>query len=413
MAKRVSKRVSDIDAKELCSYSRKDLTASKIMELFGDFGEPSGPRFQPYDIITIPPKGFGNENIYNTNSFTTTVGKLICNKIFIEPRENLLREVGWIDDVLTKKAYGKLYDSLGYLRLEGKIELDDYKYFCNQTQAIMPFVSILATGFTDDMLVSGKKIGELKKKLIKENQAAIDAGDIKVVDKIQKELLDYAHDLLKDDPAMDMYDSGSMGSFENNFKNMFIMKGANKDPDPAKPYTVITSNYIDGVSADEYTKFANTLAEGPYSRGKKTESGGYWEKLFLYAFQHIRLGDEGSDCKTKRVLTIKLTNDNIGMNMYNWVVNPNGTLTEITSENKNDFIGKTVKMRFSSLCEAKGCICSKCAGNIWYRLGLNKNIGPILPQIPAKVKVVMMKAFHNNQITLVEMDPMKAFSIEE
>lgn len=412
MAKRKSKIITnDIDIQELCGYKRKDLSASKVMELFGDFGD--GPRFQPYDIITIPAKAYGNENIYNTTSFTTTVGKLICNKIFIEPRENLLREVGWIDDILTKKAYGKLYDSLGYLRLEGKIDLDDYKYFCNQTQAIMPFVSILSTGFTDDMLVSGKKIGALKEKLIKENKAAIDAGDIKVVDKIQKELLDYAHDLLKDDPGMDMYDSGSMGDFGNNFKNMFIMKGANKDPDPAKPYTVITSNYIDGVSAEEYTKFANTLAEGPYSRGKKTESGGYWEKLFLYAFQHIKLGEPGSDCGTKRAIDLVLTSDNIGKNMYNYIVNSDGTLTEITSENKDQFINKRVKMRFSSLCEAKGCICNKCAGNIWYRLGLSRNIGPILPQIPAKVKVIMMKAFHNNQITLVEMNPMKAFGLEE
>ena len=61
MAKRVSKKINDEAAKELCSYTRKDLTASKIMELFGDFGE-DGPRFQPYDIVTIPPKGYGNEN---------------------------------------------------------------------------------------------------------------------------------------------------------------------------------------------------------------------------------------------------------------------------------------------------------------------------------------------------------------
>ena len=411
MAKRKSKTITNReDIAELCGYARKELSASKIMELFGDFGD--GPRFNPYDIITIPVHGYGDDEIYNTNEFTTTVGTLIFNKIFIEPRHNLLREIGWHEGTVTKKGYGKLYDSLGYLRLENKIELDDYKYFCNQTQAIMPFVSILSNGFTDDMLVSGKKIGALKAKLIKENKAAIDAGDIKVVDKIQKELLDYAHELLKDDPAMDMYDSGSMGSFDNNFKNMFVMKGANKDPDPAKPYTVITSNYIDGVSADEYSKLANTLAEGPYSRGKKTESGGYWEKLFLYAFQHIRLGDPGTDCGTKRALTIKITNDNISKLMYNYVVEGD-KLVEITSENKDKYIGKTVKMRFSSLCEAKGCICSKCAGSIWYRLGLNQQIGPMLPQIPAKVKVIMMKAFHNNQVRLVEMDPMKAFGLDE
>ena len=75
---------------------------------------------------------------------------------------------------------------------------------------------------------------------------------------------------------MDMFLSGAGGSFENNFKNMFIMRGSVQDPDPRKSYNIITSNYVDGVSQDEYAKLANTLAAGPYSRSKKTELGGYW-----------------------------------------------------------------------------------------------------------------------------------------
>ena len=75
---------------------------------------------------------------------------------------------------------------------------------------------------------------------------------------------------------MDMFNSGVGGSFENNYKNMFIMRGTARDPDPDKGYNIITSNYIDGISADEYQQLANTLAEGPYNRSKKTETGGYW-----------------------------------------------------------------------------------------------------------------------------------------
>ena len=57
---------------------------------------------------------------------------------------------------------------------------------------------------------------------------------------------------------------------------MFIMRGSVQDPDPRKSYNIITSNYIDGVSKEEYSKIANTLAAGPYSRSKKTELGGAW-----------------------------------------------------------------------------------------------------------------------------------------
>ena len=106
---------------------------------------------------------------------------------------------------------------------------------------------------------------------------------------IEKELLDYSREILKDDPSMDMFNSGARASFENNFKNMFVSKGAVKNPDPTKGYDLITSSYMDGIGKDEYAAFAASLSAGPYSRAKKTETGGYWEKLFLRAFQHLKL----------------------------------------------------------------------------------------------------------------------------
>lgn len=410
MAKRHAKKITkkeDIDF--LLGLRRSDITSSVFMEMFGEFDGP--PRFEPFDIITIPKGGYGRDINPNINEFTTTVGKLIFNKIFIEERDNILKCIGWWDDTVTKKSYGKLFDKLGYLLLEDDITMDDYIYFCDNTQIVMPYVSILANSFTDEMLTCSAQITKRKEKLVNANKAALDAGDLKTVEAIQDELLDYARDILKDDPSMDMYNSGSLGDFNNNFKNMFVMKGASKDPDPTKPYAVITSNYIDGVSADDYTKLANTLAEGPYSRAKKTESGGWWEKLFVSAFQHITLLDDGSDCGTKRYIEIEVTDKNINSLMYCFVIEGNN-LTEITSKNMDKFIGKKVKLRFSSLCEAKNGICSKCAGRLWYRLGF-RNVGVMTPQIPSKVKVIMMKSFHNNQINLVEMDPMKAFSINQ
>ena len=94
--------------------------------------------------------------------------------------------------------------------------------------------------------------------------------------------------------------------------------------------------------------------------------------------------------------------------MYNFYVE-NGKLIEITSDNRDSLIGKTIKMRFSSMCEAKnGCFCNKCAGNLWYRLGIS-NIGVVTPSIASKLKNVFMKSFHSNQVVLVDMDVMEAF----
>ena len=105
---------------------------------------------------------------------------------------------------------------------------------------------------------------------------------------------------------------------------------------------------------------------------------------------------------------MKVTDKNIDMIMYSYVINNDGSLTEITSENKSKFIGKTVKLRFSSMCEAKNGICNKCAGNLFYRLGI-RNVGAATPQIPSRLKVLSMKLFHDDQLNFTEMDPMAAF----
>ena len=410
--KRVSKTITDKkDIEYLTSLTENDITTSLIMELFGDFMNQQ--KYNPYDILTIPTGTYGGKlpngkDKRNKEPFTTTIGRLIFNKYFIECEPELLDIVGYINDNVSKKTYGKLFDMLGYDVLEGKINIDTYKRFCKKTQKFMPYVSILAPNHSDNMLTITKKINKKKAELIKENKEAFDKGDVIVVDKVSKELLDYARELMKDDPAMDMFLSGAGGSFENNFKNMFIMRGSVQDPDPRKSYNIITSNYVDGVSKEEYSKLANTLAAGPYSRSKKTELGGYWEKLFLTAFQHVVLLPPDSDCGTTRHITMKVTDKNIDMIMYSYVINNDGSLTEITSENKSKFIGKTVKLRFSSMCEAKNGICNKCAGNLFYRLGI-RNVGAATPQIPSRLKVLSMKLFHDDQLNFTEMDPMAAF----
>ena len=412
IAKRISKEIKDKkDIDFLIKLSEKDITTSLIMELFGDFGDHQW--FNSYDIITIPTGGYGGilpngKEKRNKAPFTTTVGRFIFNKYFFESDPELLDFVGYVNDNISKKAYGKIYDSLGYALLEDRISIESYKKFCKKTQKFMPYVSILSPNHSDNMLTITKSINKKKNELIKANKEAFDNGDVIAIDRVSKELLEYARELMKDDPAMDMFLSGAGGSFENNFKNMFIMRGSVQDPDPRKGYNIITSNYVDGVSKEEYSKLANTLAAGPYSRSKKTELGGYWEKLFLTSLQHIILLEPGSDCGTKRHITIKVNDKNINLIMYCYVINNDGSLTEITSENKNKFIGKTIKLRFSSMCESKDGICNKCAGNLFYRLGI-RNIGASTPQIPSRLKVLSMKLFHDDQLNFTEMDPMEAF----
>lgn len=380
---------------------------SFIMETFGTINGKA--RFNTFDIIDIPPGSYGPPDRKNKNTFTTTVGRWVFNKCFIE--QELFDLFGYINKPIEKKMLGYISDEISYAVLEDRIPLQYLKNYMMRSQKFQPYSNILCAGFTEKMLTISGAIKKKKEELIKKYADQLKDEDQKVyaADAIEKELLAYSRELLKNDPSMDIYDSGAKGSFNNNFKNLFVMRGAIKDPDPTKGFDVCMSNLIDGISRDDYATIAKSLSAGPYSRGKKTEIGGYWEKLFLKAFQHLTLGPKGSDCGTKRTIKIKLTDKNIGLVMYNYIVEKDGSLTELTSQNRKDYIGKTVNMRFSSLCENKdGHICNHCAGNMFYRVGF-QNIGTATPQIASKIKLVSMKAFHDSTVKLHTIDVAKAF----
>ena len=403
--KRVAKLITDKkDIDFLLSLKEEDISFSLMMEMFGEFNGKQ--RFHPYDILEVPPNSYGPENDRNTNKFVTTVGLWVWNIYHLE--KELHHILGYINHTIDKKAFGKIDSTLSYALLEDDITIQHIKNFIHKTQADMPFVSIVSPSMTEKMLTSTKVIKKKKEELAKKYKKEIEAGDEVAIERMEKELLDYAKDYLDGDPSLDSFDSGARGSFGNNFKNMFIIKGAIKDPDPNKGYNIAMSNYMDGVSKEEYAVFANSLAAGPYARGKKTEIGGYWEKLFVAAFQHVVLDPEGSDCKTDKYVTVKL--DNPGDWMYSYMIEGNN-LVELNSKNVDKYKGKTVKFRFSSMCKSKTGICNKCAGNMFYKLGI-KNIGMTLPVIPSTLKNLSMKSFHDSSVKTTEMDVMKAFGLK-
>lgn len=408
MSSRKSKKItSPKDIEYLVNIKEKDITTSFIMDTFGEF--ETGQRFRPYDIIEIPANSYGLEGKKNKKPFVTTVGIWIFNKYFIE--EDLFDMFKYVNKTIDKKMYGKLNNEISVAVLEDRLPLETMKRFNMKTQKCMPYISILAPNYTDKMLTCTEVINKKKKELYKKYEEQIKKGDEIAASRMEKELLDFAIEYMGDDPSMDMFISGARGSIGNNFKNMFVMKGVIKDPDPnaKQKYNVAMSNYIDGISPDEYALFANSLAAGPYARAKKTENGGYREKLFLRAFQHLTLDPPGSDCGTKRYIEVILTESNINEWMYSYIIE-GSKLVELTSQNKSKYIGKKVKVRFSALCESKTGICNKCMGNLYYRLD-KTNVGTSLTQIPSVQKNIAMKSFHDSTQSLYDMDLEKIFQL--
>lgn len=401
---------------QLLVLKQSDVSYSVIMNLLGSFNGKSLCR--QYDTFEVPIGGFKFTNqkgkeVSNTNPFITTIGIWIFNIFFLRDFGFSWLFGGYLNENVKKGLFEDINQKLVYALAEDKIDVDSYKRFLDYTQFFMPYETILSPNHTEKILTCTKLIEKKKQEFLKKYGDEIKKGNIVVAEQMEKELLAYAKEILKDDPSLDVYESGAGGSFGNNFKNMYVMKGAIRDPDPnaKQEFNIATSNFIDGIAADEYSLFANALSNGPYSRAKKTEVGGHWEKLFGAAFQTVILDEPGTDCGSDKYITIELTKKNLPDFMYNYIIKSNGELEELTSDNCDKYIGKQVKMRFSAFCKSKTGICNKCAGNFFYRRGA-RNIGLATIQIPSTLKLRSMKAFHDTTIKTSEIDPMKAFGLK-
>lgn len=403
MAKKQPRKARVVNKEELeylLSLENKDcLKTSVFMELFGEFDGKK--KFNTYDVMNVPPKSYHN----NKNTFVTTVGSWIFNKACID-YPGLFDELGYINDPVNKKVYGGMKDKLSLAMLEDRVTVKQFKQWIMCLQKFSNYSTVVCTTSSEDMLMISKTIEPKKKELLKKYEKELAAGDAFVAEKIEQELLQYCEEELKDDPAWDNIKAGAGADLGNNFKNMYVMKGAAKDPDPTKGYNIITSCYSEGVSKDDYAAMSNSLAAGPYARARKTAIWGYEEKKFLLAFQHIKLDKRGSDCGTKRTITVTLNKNYMKLLMYSYIVEGN-KLVRLDSTNMDKYAGKTVKMRFSSLCKHEH-ICNKCAGDLYYLLGV-ENIGTATPQLASIVKNVMMKSFHDSTEKFTQMNAMEAF----
>lgn len=402
--KRISKVItnqSDVNEIINLTYDRA-CEKSLLMDFFADFG--NGPRFNTYDTIEIPKGAYGGKK-KNKNSFVTTVGLWVFNKSFIEPFADV---IGYINEPITGKMYDNINNKISYALLEGKVTLDQVKDFINQTQIMMSCASAICPSHTMDLMLFTTKAEKKKVELEKKYKDGLKENDLTTVKNIENELIDYAKEELKDSESVDMYNSGARSSWGNNFKNMYLVKGSIKKTDGS--YDYVSSSLISGLKPKDFAKINDAGVGGPYSRSQKTRSGGYDEKLYTRSTQHIKVIPH-TDCGTKRTIDVTLTKKNINNWMYSYYMQ-GSTPVEITSENKDRLIGKTVKMRYSSLCEYKkgGCMCETCAGTLFRRADI-ENAGLVSMIMMSSVKNKAMKAFHDSTLELVELDLNEVFSL--
>ena len=162
--KRVSRTVSKKEDIDFLINLDEDTCCSSsfMMENFGSFNDRP-PRFHPYDFINIPPDSYGPPNKRNKNTFTTTVGIWIFNKAFLE--KDFFDLIGYFNESINKKSFGKLNTKMSYALLEDKITLDQLKLYVEKTQKFQPYCNILAPSVTTNCMQVPKFIRKKKQEL--------------------------------------------------------------------------------------------------------------------------------------------------------------------------------------------------------------------------------------------------------
>ena len=118
------------------------------------------------------------------------------------------------------------------------------------------------------------------------------------------------------------------------------------------------------------------------------------------------MGEKDSDCGSLRCIDIELTESNFKDFVYRYIKSGNN-YTELTPNNKDKFIGKTVKMRTPMYCIGVGkekCLCNRCAGNFYYKLG-KTNIGLAGSKVSGTLTQLNLQRFHENLVKTVQINP--------
>lgn len=393
--------LSDSLKKELISIPPKELTISFIVKNFGyttSMGTDKKfqirePKFKQNMKVNL-----GAGEYINKKAVSTNVGIILFNKLMIEGNLEEIVPNGFFNEVITKKKYQILMTYISEALNKGVIKIDPtlVRFLSAAELYGLKLSSIFSPSYTMNLVKPLEEISKEKEKLLKENPPET----IQDMSKLEDSLVAKAREILKDDPGMTLFDSGSRGSFDNDYKNMSLMVGPVFNPVTNK-FDLITSNYTDGLQKKDLVAAGNVVVTSEYPKAVGTEVGGYLTKQFYAVYQSIVVDDPNTECGTKETVEVFLDEDNIDLFLYqNMVIN--GKVTILNHDNQGQYVNKKVKFRSPMYCISDK-ICSVCAGKRPEMMDIS-NLGLVAGKISNNLMNKRMKQRHNMKVTLDDVD---------
>lgn len=395
-----SRALNEAEIKEILALTPSDITRSKVIGLFGSTKESPVPRFHTNDYFTLYKKDWNNLPD-GAQQIKTTVGRYVFNTFIVKPF--LDKHIPYQNDVLNGDGFKKFENKVTALLLDDVITTKQFADYLNRIEWLgFSFTTILCPSTNIEFTKPLASVKKRKKELLEEHKEDLKGENATaMVSKIEKELLDIAKEELKDNSGMILYDSNAGSKFSNHYKNFAVMKGASKSLSKNQ-FEIIEDNYLDGLKSKDLPVAGDNMVVAAYSRTVDTQMGGYLVKQASAAYQTIVLDKAGTDCGTKLTLRVKIENSNKNLFLYRYIVKGNG-LFLLTPENIDQYVGKTVRMRSPMFCGSKK-ICSKCAGELFYKLDIS-NVGLLCSGMNSAILNASMKKFHDQTIKTIPVNP--------
>lgn len=378
------------------------ISSQLITKMFANYRK-TGIQYYPDDLIVIG----SNDSPFVKDGTVTTVGIYIVNKFIFED----LKIFGYINKTLTGKIIKKVNKHIASALLEEDITLDQVFRFIDRCQWLFggTVAHIINTSLSSTLLNLPPSSQKLKKELFEKNKDALAIGDPHVSSSIETEICNDALEKMRaqNDPAMALFDSDCGIDPYNNYKTMFVMKGAVVDNtgESKTGYKTITSNYDNGITKEDMPKTADNVVTGAYARGVSTQDSGYSAKKYNSMFRRTSLGPHGSDCKTESVVEMELTEktaEEFG-SQYRFIME-NGNPVMLTPKTVGKYVGKKVKLRAPSGCRFKEpCYCNVCFGDLPYRTDTT-NVGLQFNIAAGAMMNASLKKFHDVRIKIYQLD---------
>lgn len=382
----------------LLSLKYEDITKSLLQKLFASHYDTVNrktipPKFHTYDEFKLK-KG----ESFNTEDILTNCGLYIVNKFLYEPLKEI---VGYVNIELSVDNAKTVDAKIDSALLENRITSDQYiRYLNDSTWLKMVINTEVCTSLTLKSMQELPEVQKAKAEMVKKYKNELEAGDVPTASKMEKELLNIARDAMKDDPSMELMDSGARGSFNSSYKRAQVMNGAVYNSSKGK-YEIMTNSLAVGIDKNDIPALANTTVDSAYSKSISTGECGYLTKKLSAAFQSELLDKPGSDCGTKGYNVITLTKANASLYMYSYIIE-GSKLVRLDSTNIDKYIDKTVKLRSKQYCINKRS-CNKCVGDLFYLLEVD-NIGLTVPKVSGTLLNARMKVFHDPNVKLYEIN---------